>query len=159
MCALVDPVCLQGGPLQHRRSRSVLRRRWRLSLYCGARPRLELAMPCIAARHLLAGAILGGISGLLKSYCNVNEVISGIMLNWIALYLTNMLLDHGEGGRQPLHHGARHTTNPSAVLPSSGAGRSCSTTTSTSVSRIPLSVLIGDPRVGRAGKDPASATS
>ena len=41
---------------------------------------------------ICGGAILGGISGLLKSYCNVNEVISGIMLNWIVLYLTNMLL-------------------------------------------------------------------
>lgn len=40
----------------------------------------------------LAGALLGVISGLLKAYCNVNEVISGIMLNWIALYTTNMLL-------------------------------------------------------------------
>lgn len=40
----------------------------------------------------VAGALLGVISGLLKAYCNVNEVISGIMLNWIALYTTNMLL-------------------------------------------------------------------
>ena len=30
---------------------------------------------------MLGGALLGVISGLLKSYCNVNEVISGIMLN------------------------------------------------------------------------------
>ena len=39
-----------------------------------------------------AGAAFGVISGLLKAYCNVNEVISGIMLNWIALYSTNMIL-------------------------------------------------------------------
>ena len=32
------------------------------------------------------------IVGLLKTYCNVNEVISGIMLNWIGLYTTNMIL-------------------------------------------------------------------
>lgn len=32
------------------------------------------------------------ITGALKSYFNVNEVISGIMLNWIGLYFTNMLL-------------------------------------------------------------------
>ena len=31
----------------------------------------------------LAGALLGCISGALKAYRNVNEVISGIMLNWI----------------------------------------------------------------------------
>lgn len=40
----------------------------------------------------LAGAVVGAISGALKAYRNVNEVISGIMLNWIMLYLTNMML-------------------------------------------------------------------
>ncbi len=40
----------------------------------------------------LAGAALGALSGLLKATRNVNEVISGIMLNWIILYLVNMLL-------------------------------------------------------------------
>lgn len=40
----------------------------------------------------LAGAVVGAISGALKAYRNVNEVISGIMLNWIMLYLTNMVL-------------------------------------------------------------------
>ena len=30
---------------------------------------------------MAAGAVLGTVSGILKSYCNVNEVISGIMLN------------------------------------------------------------------------------
>ena len=48
-------------------------------------------LPCMLLA-ICGGAILGSISGLLKSYCNVNEVISGIMLNWIVLYLTNMLL-------------------------------------------------------------------
>ena len=41
---------------------------------------------------MLAGATLGALSGLLKATRNVNEVISGIMLNWIILYLVNMLL-------------------------------------------------------------------
>ncbi len=41
---------------------------------------------------MAAGMIWGSLVGLLKAYGNVNEVISGIMLNWIALYLTNMLL-------------------------------------------------------------------
>lgn len=41
-----------------------------------------------------AGAVLGAISGFLKAYRNVNEVISGIMLNWITLYLTNMVLSN-----------------------------------------------------------------
>ena len=34
---------------------------------------------------MAAGALLGAISGALKTLCNVNVVISGIMLNWITL--------------------------------------------------------------------------
>ncbi len=41
---------------------------------------------------MLTGALLGAISGCLKAYRNVNEVISCIMLNWISLYLVNTLL-------------------------------------------------------------------
>ena len=37
-------------------------------------------LPCMLLA-MAGGALLGAISGLLKSYCNVNEVISGIMLN------------------------------------------------------------------------------
>ena len=33
----------------------------------------------------VAGGVIGAISGALKAYRNVNEVISGIMLNWIML--------------------------------------------------------------------------
>ena len=40
----------------------------------------------------VAGALFGVVTGALKAYFNVNEVISGIMLNWIGLYTTNMLL-------------------------------------------------------------------
>lgn len=41
---------------------------------------------------MLAGGILGAVSGALKAYLNVNEVIACIMLNWISLYGINMLL-------------------------------------------------------------------
>lgn len=68
-----------------------------------------------------AGAVLGAISGLLKSYCNVNEVISGIMLNWITLYLTNMLLTTVKEDTSP-YTLVLSTTNPSALLPSLGIG-------------------------------------
>ena len=40
----------------------------------------------------LAAAIWGGIAGLLKSKFGVNEVITTIMLNWIALYLNNFVV-------------------------------------------------------------------
>lgn len=41
-----------------------------------------------------AGALFGMLTGALKAYFNVNEVISGIMLNWIGLYFTNMALSN-----------------------------------------------------------------
>lgn len=38
---------------------------------------------------IIFGALWGLIPGLLKVFCHVNEVISGIMLNWIALLFVN----------------------------------------------------------------------
>ena len=38
---------------------------------------------------MLFGAIWAAIPGILKSFCNVNEVIGGIMLNWISLFFVN----------------------------------------------------------------------
>ena len=49
-------------------------------------------LPALLA-SILFGALLGSISGILKAYRNVNEVISGIMLNWISLYVVNTLLN------------------------------------------------------------------
>ena len=77
-------------------------------------------LPCILLA-MLGGMVLGAISGLLKSYCNVNEVISGIMLNWIVLYLTNMLLTNVKEETSPYTFVLIHK-NPSAVLPTLGLG-------------------------------------
>lgn len=38
------------------------------------------------------GAIWALIPGILKAYCNVNEVISSIMMNYIGMYLVNYLI-------------------------------------------------------------------
>ncbi len=77
-------------------------------------------LPCMLLA-MVGGGLLGAISGLLKSYCNVNEVISGIMLNWIVLYLTNMLLTNVKEVASP-YTVVLADTNPSAVLPSLGLG-------------------------------------
>lgn len=77
-------------------------------------------LPCMLLA-MLGGMVLGAISGLLKSYCNVNEVISGIMLNWIVLYLTNMLLTNVKEETSPYTFVLIHK-NPSAVLPTLGLG-------------------------------------
>ena len=68
---------------------------------------------------MIAGAALGAISGLLKTACNVNIVISGIMLNWITLYLTNLILGTVKSPSSP-YTKAIMGTNPSALIPSMG---------------------------------------
>ena len=84
------------------------------SLYCA----LAWHMPwyvCLMAA-IVAGAALGAISGLLKAYCNVNEVISCIMLNWISLYMVNTLLTRVKESTSPYTF-TLASTNPSAILP------------------------------------------
>ena len=65
---------------------------------------------------MAAGALWAFFVGLLKAYRNVNEVISGIMLNWIALYLVNMLLNKVKEPTSPYTLDVTKT-NPSALLP------------------------------------------
>lgn len=49
---------------------------------------------CFAAlvAAMLAGALWGSIPGFLKAYCNVNEVIACIMMNYVGMYLVNFLI-------------------------------------------------------------------
>lgn len=51
-----------------------------------------LHIPFVIISSLIASGLYGGLSGLLKARFGVNEVISTIMLNWIALYLQNYLI-------------------------------------------------------------------
>ena len=51
---------------------------------------IHIPLTLIAAA--LAGACWGGFAGFLKSKFGVNEVISTIMLNWIAFYLNNYMI-------------------------------------------------------------------
>ena len=75
-------------------------------------------LPCMIFA-IVAGAVLGAVVGMLKSYCNVNEVISGIMLNWISLYLTNTLLTKVKEVASPYTMYIKDV-NPSALLPNAG---------------------------------------
>lgn len=87
------------------------------SLYCA----LGLGLPwyvCLIAA-IVAGAVLGAISGLLKAYCNVNEVISCIMLNWISLYSVNTILSTVKDPSSPYTR-TLASTNPGARLPGVG---------------------------------------
>ncbi len=96
-------------------------------------------LPCVLLA-MLGGALLGTVSGLLKSYRNVNEVISGIMLNWITLYLTNMLLTKVKEATSPYTLVLSHT-NQAALLPSLGLGKLFNNNQYVGLA-IPLSVLI-----------------
>ena len=88
-------------------------------LYCALAWHLPWYVCLIAA--ILAGALLGMISGALKAYCNVNEVISCIMLNWISLYLVNMLLTGAKESTSPYTFKLMSTSKGS-VIPTLGMG-------------------------------------
>jgi simple sugar transport system permease protein len=68
------------------------------ALYLGTRlegtPRPLHVLICIVA-SILAGAIWGGIAGLLKATVGAHEVITTIMLNWIAIFGGAYLVEIG----------------------------------------------------------------
>ena len=109
-----------------------------LALYAA----LGLNLPWWACMILAmaAGALLGAISGLLKAYCNVNEVISGIMLNWITLYLVNMLLTLVKEETSPYTYHIS-TVNPKALIPSLGLGKLFTNNQYVTIA-IPLAIII-----------------
>ena len=86
-------------------------------LYCALAWNLPWYVCILAA--VAVGAALAAISGLLKAYCNVNEVISCIMLNWISLYVVNMLLSTVKDPSSPYSE-ALTSKNPGAMIPSMG---------------------------------------
>ena len=51
-----------------------------------------LQIPIVIMAGVIAGAIFGGIVGVLKAKFGIHEVITSIMLNWIALYLSNFIV-------------------------------------------------------------------
>ena len=89
---------------------------------------------------LLCGAIYGALVGILKAYFNVNEVISGIMLNWIGLYLTNMILAPVKETASPYTFHVKEAA-PQALLPALGLGKPFNNNAYVTIA-IPLSILI-----------------
>jgi general nucleoside transport system permease protein len=80
-------------------------------------PTPHILLAIVAAT--LAGAAWAGIAGVLKATVGSHEVISTIMLNWIAIYMASWLF--GDGG--PLQNSTQsfvpvsNTVTPSAQLP------------------------------------------
>jgi general nucleoside transport system permease protein len=52
-----------------------------------------IQIPLVVLSGVLAGMIFGGIIGYLKAKFGIHEVITSIMLNWIALYLSNFVVN------------------------------------------------------------------
>ena len=95
-------------------------------------------LPCMLFA-MFAGALLATIVGILKAYCNVNEVISGIMLNWISLYTTNMILAKVKETTSPYTFHIE-STNSSAILPTCGLEKFFAGNTRVSIA-IPIAIL------------------
>ena len=89
---------------------------------------------------IAAGALLGALSGLLKALCNVNEVISCIMFNWISLYGVNMLLTQVKEVTSPYTMQIKGI-NPGALLPTMGLGELFSKNQYVTIA-IPLAVIV-----------------
>lgn len=48
-----------------------------------------IQIPLVLAAGVAAGAVFGGLVGLLKAKFGIHEVLTSIMFNWIALYFSN----------------------------------------------------------------------
>ena len=104
---------------------------------------LVLGMPwyiCLII-SAIAGAAVGALSGFLKACRNVNEVISGIMLNWIMLYLTNTILSRGKAKDPASPYTVKVSSgNPNALLPKGILGNIFSNNNTVTIAII-LSIL------------------
>ena len=100
----------------------------------------KMPWPVCLLLSMIAGALLGAAVGVLKAYRNVNEVISGIMLNWIGLYTVNMALSKVKETASPYTLPVA-SQNPSAILPTLGLGALFGNNKYVTIA-IPLSIII-----------------
>ena len=89
---------------------------------------------------MAAGAALGAIAGVLKTQYNVNVVISGIMLNWIILYVTNLVLTTVKSANSPYTKTLRGN-NQAALLPTMGLDKLFNNEKSVTIA-IPLAIIM-----------------
>lgn len=75
-----------------------------------------LLIPLMIIGSMLAGAVWGGIVGILKAWRGAHEVVTTIMLNWVAFYFTDYLI----AGPLKSPNQANQTPHlpPQATLPS-----------------------------------------
>ncbi|MBO4904534.1 MAG: ABC transporter permease [Lachnospiraceae bacterium] len=137
MCALSIQFCYQAGLFNIGAAGQYVAGAG-AALYCALSLHMHWSICLLAA--IIAGGIFGIIVGVLKSYLNVNEVISGIMLNWIGLYSVNMILAQVKETASP-YTVTLASENPGALLPSIGLERLFSNNKYVTIA-IPLSIII-----------------
>ena len=109
-----------------------------VSLFCALYFNVNWVVGIILA--IVAGAIWGAIPGILKAYRNVNEVISGIMLNWIGLYLANSLIMIVKDPKTPFSYKLEEK-NPAGKLPSFGLEKLFSNNRYVTIA-VPLAIIV-----------------
>ncbi|MBV9279290.1 MAG: ABC transporter permease, partial [Chloroflexi bacterium] len=80
-----------------------------------------ILIPLALAGGALAGAVWGGVCGFLKAWRGAHEVITTMMLNYVALYLLGYLVESTPGGKpgpmqQHLQPGFPETPAVNAML-------------------------------------------
>jgi len=96
-------------------------------------------LPCMLFAMVCAAA-WGSLPGILMAYCNVNVVISGIMLNWISLYMTNVILTNVKESTSPYTFHLSSNA-PQAILPTLGLEKLFAGNTKVTIA-IPLSIIM-----------------
>ena len=100
-----------------------------IGAFCALVCAIEFQMPwylCLLA-SVLGGMIWGLFPGLFKALFNVNEVITGIMFNWIGMYLVNLVIANMPrmvaaywGASNSDRTAALKDANPGALIPKCG---------------------------------------
>lgn len=111
-----------------------------ISLWCALAWHLPWWLCLLLA--VICAAVWASLAGLLKAFCNVNEVIAGIMLNWISLYIVNVLMQN----ERVMNVGKSETfsitsTSPGSLLPTLGLGKIFHDNEYVSIA-IPLTILV-----------------
>ena len=75
-----------------------------------------LLVPVMVIASIVAGALWGGIVGFLKAWRGAHEVVTTIMLNWIAFWGTDYLID-GPPFTAPLGVNQTNPLPPQATIP------------------------------------------
>ncbi len=111
-----------------------------VTLWCALQWHLPWLLCVLLA--VLASALWGAVSGIFKAFFNVNEVIACIMMNWIGLYIVNVLMQH----ESVMNISKSETfsiaaTSPASLLPSLGLSKLFAGNQYVTVA-IPLTVVV-----------------